>query len=165
MLFLILRDRLEGTGSSRNAKVSTVWVVFAALPLPSLVRTKVTLPIYLEELGDDEDWTQGSKVSSTKWACPICLAEVRMGLKRHHIATRHAGVPVNLFEAGKPMAVAFSKELPDDQTDFQCPLGKCRMRLPRLPAQARKHAKRQHLLDFHPRYKGNLQQYFALTLK
>ena len=112
----------------------------------------------LEELGDHEDWTQGSKVSSTKWPCTICLAEVPMKSKRHHIATRHPGVPVNLFQAEKPMAVAFSKELPDDQTD----LGNA---IASSARAARKRAKRQHLLDFHPRYKGNLQQYLALTLK
>ena len=119
----------------------------------------------LGELDEAEPPPQGSAVSSGKWPCPVCHAVMPLGTQWHHVRTRHPDVPVELFKVQQPLAVVFSKELPDDQTGFQCPFKKCRMRLPHLPSQARKRAKREHLRLVHPRYKGTLFQYSSLALK
>ena len=59
----------------------------------------------LQKLEDVETSAKDSTVLRAKWSCPVCLAEVPWGSKRHHIRT---SIPVELFKAERPMAIAFS---------------------------------------------------------
>ncbi|CAE7425932.1 unnamed protein product, partial [Symbiodinium microadriaticum] len=140
-------------------------------------------------LPTDFDTWHDNILRPNRWICQFTLRAAARRLGVRIVVVRHNGTsweePLAVGKAGRatqplvlalrddhytvlveqPLAVAFSKELPDDQTGFQCPFKKCRMRLPHLPSQARKRAKREHLRLVHPRYKGTLFQYSSLALK
>ena len=86
-----------------------------------------------------------------KWQCPECHVLVPTGSKFHHFRTRHPQCDIERIKIARPSVVAATKDLPQEQTGWTCPILGCGHKLPVLGSQDHKRAVREHCRKCHPK--------------
>ena len=141
-----------GCGQARGRKP-------ASSPLTRVVHCLLVLlrccrklsPLRFARLSSNWDPRPVTRTQKGNWQCPECHLLVPVGSKFHHFRTGHTQCDIELIKTQQPTVVAATRDLPQEQTGWTCPIPGCGLQLPVLGSQDHNRAAKAHCQKFHPK--------------